>query len=602
MYIERRNLSPQKVALIARRARLILLLVLSVLTLGFWSMQILQYRRFLEQAHRNMFRQVDVRAPRGLIMDRNRQVMAENKLNFNLFLVRDRTRDLDHSLNAAARLTGMDKEVLVRRVEKFRSYPGSYPIPLRKALPLERVIYLKSRADRYPEFEVDVDPARHYPFGVLGAHILGYMAEIGEAGLQEYQGQGYRLGDEVGVTGIERRYERVLRGTLGSQQVVCDNQGRVVEVVDEVKPRIGKSLILTVDLDLQRRISGWMEGMQGTVGVLDLKTGGLLAVVSKPDYDPSVFVGRLDADQWEELSRDPSRPLRNRFIQGRYSPGSTFKTVVALAALSEGAVTAEQGVFCTGSVRIYDRVFHCWRPGGHGWVDLPEALRDSCNVYFYLLGKKLEIDVLASYANKLGMGELTGIDLPNENPGLVPTTRWKQEVLHQKWFPGETISVAIGGGMLGVTPAQCLVMISTVALRGLRPRIHLVRQIESEGGPPEQVTPSFVPSVIDRSCFEPVVEGLWRVVNGEGTGRAAGMDGFDVCGKTGTQQIISKENPNYQQLVKQERFRPHAWFVSFAPRINPRYAMVVFVEHGGEAGGIAAPLAGKIYRYLFHAT
>jgi penicillin-binding protein 2 len=286
-------------------------------------------------------------------------------------------------------------------------------------------------------------------------------------------------------------------------------------------------------------------------------------------------------------------------LQGKYSPGSIFKIVVALAGLQEGVIDSSTISLCPGWVKIYDRVFHCWQSSGHGALNVVGAIKNSCNVFFYRLGKKLDIDVIAKYARWLGLDDKTAVDLPGENKGLIPSEAWKLETLGQKWFPGETISVAIGGGMVNITPIQALRMIGTVALRGQMPQLHLLKQIENNGRVVKvfKSHPHRVP--IDKKNFELVIEGLYRVVNDGGTGRAAKVPGLDICGKTGTQQIISKEKPNYHELAKQKRFFPHSWFVSFAPKDNPEIAMVIFIEHGGDAGLVAAPIAAKIYKRIF---
>jgi penicillin-binding protein 2 len=381
--------------------------------------------------------------------------------------------------------------------------------------------------------------------------------------------------------------------------VVKDNLGKIQEVLGEEKPVIGGSVVLTIDIKLQKYIEDIFAEHRGTIGVADLGTGGILAMVSKPNFNPEFFSGPLEQEEWLALMNDPDKPLHNKFLQGLYLPGSVFKIVMTLAGLEEKVIEPATTSMCYGRIKIYDRVFHCWKRSGHRNMDLYNGIKNSCNVYFYRLGKKLDIDVIAGYARSLGLGEFTGIDLPNEKRGLFPTKAWKLEALNQKWFPGETISVAIGGGIMNVTPVQVLTMISTVALRGQMPRLHLLKQIEKDGQVVETFEPVFKQVPIARENFEIVVEGLYRVVNDGGTGRAARINGLDICGKTGTQLILSLENPNYKQLVKQKRFQPHAWFVSFAPRNDPKIAMVVFVENGGDAGAVAAPIAKKIYRRIF---
>lgn len=600
MYIEKRKLSKQEIQRLSFTITLILTLVFVVLLFVFWNTQILKKRYYNELASRNIIKDLEVKAPRGLVLDRTGIRLAENKLNFTLFLVREFSKDIKATVDAVHRITGMEKEAVQKKIKKYTHYPEFFMIPLAKDLPLEQVIYIESRSDELPELKIEIEPARAYPFREVASHILGYLSELTSVELDTKKDKGYAIGDLGGKSGIERIYESSLKGKKGIRTVARDNLGQVREVIREQKPEIGRTVILTIDIELQKFIEDIFKPYKGAIGVVDLKTGGILAIVSRPNFDPEFFSGVLEREEWLSLVNDPDRPLHNKFLQGIYSPGSTFKIVVALAGLQEQVIDKSVISHCSGAVKVYDRVFHCWKSGGHGSVGIENAIKGSCNVYFYRLGKKLDIDIIAKYATMLGLGGLTGIDLPNENRGLVPTKGWKQKALKQKWFPGETISVAIGGGMINITPIQALQMISTVALRGRKPKLHLLKSVKENGETVMDFRPQFETVPIAREHFELVIDGLSRVVNQEGgTARSARIPNLEICGKTGTQQVISRENPNYKTLVKQDRFKPHSWFVSFAPRVNPEIAMVVFVENGGDAGIIAAPLAGKIYKYLF---
>ncbi len=597
MYIEKRKLSQHEIERISIVINIFLIALFIFLLFAFWNVQILKNQYYTDLATSNIRKEIEIKAPRGLILDRKRRRLSENKINFNLFLTREYSRNMNRTVKTAAKITGMGPDEIKKAIDKYKGYPKAYAIPIRKDLPLGKVIYIESRSDELPEFEINIEPARAYPYKEMASHILGYISELTAEELVEKKG--YKLGDLIGKSGIEKIYESSLRGTGGVRTVVKDNLGKVREVLDEENPTIGGSVILTIDLELQEYIEELFKEHNGTVGVVDLKTGGMLAMVSKPNFNPEFFSGPLERDKWLALINDPAKPLHNKFLQGLYLPGSVFKIVMALTALEEKAVDTSTVSTCFGRVKVYNRYFHCWKRSGHGNMNIYDALKESCNVYFYRLGKKLDIDVIAKYAQMLGLGRKTQMDLPNEKKGLFPTKEWKLRELKQKWFPGETVSVAIGGGMMNVTPAQVLTMISTVALRGRVPRLHILDQIEKDGEVVERYKPEFRDAPIRKESFEIVIEGLHRVVNDGGTGRAAKIDGLDICGKTGTQLILSLENPNYKQLVKQKRFMPHSWFASFAPRDNPEIAMVVFVENGGDAGAIAAPIAKKIYRKVF---
>lgn len=599
MFTSKKKLTPDTVKRTATTATVVLTVLFLALFFVFWNTQVAHHEHYLDLAIRNMTRQVEMEAPRGMILDRQRRILAENRIDFTLFLVPENVRDRDRTLRLASFFTGRRESQIQKTLDKYRLQPKSFQIPIKNNLPLATVIFIESRQDEFPEFRIDIQPLRAYPNGPSAAHALGYISEISEEELQRRRPERYRLGDIVGHSGLEAKYEAYLRGRKGQQTVIKDNLEKVQTVVRRKSPEIGATVVLTLDLQLQRFIEELFRPYRGVVAVMDLQTGGLLALVGNPTFDPEMFATTMEVEQWQAVLNDPQKPLQNKFIQGIYSPGSVFKIVMALTGLQEKAITPATTAWCTGSALIYDRVFHCWNAFGHGEVDLARALTHSCNIYFYNLGKKLDIDVIARTARLLGLGGATGVDLPNENTGLVPGTEWKQRVLRQKWFPGETISVAIGGGSLNVTPAQVLNLIATVALRGRMPTMHLLQSVEKDGRTLAEFQPRFRTVPIAAEHFETVIDGLHGVVNNGGTGRAALVAGLDICGKTGTSPIISKENPNYRVLVREERFRPNSWFASFAPRHAPRIAMVVLVENGGDGGVIAAPLAGAIYRHYF---
>lgn len=599
MYIEKRILSIKDTQRISISVSIILLFLFIVLLFAFWNIQVLKCDYYKTLAIKNIYREIEIKAQRGLIVDRKNNIIAENRLNFSLFLIKKSIKDFEKTIKFINLVTNIDKEKILNKINKYKRYPGSYSIPIKKNLPLDKVIYVKSRFDEFPEFKIAIEPTRLYPYKSIGSHILGYMGEITLKELNRKKYGTYNLGENIGKSGIEKQYEEYLRGVNGVQIVLKDNLGRIQKVLSEKTPKIGKKIVLTIDWDIQEYIEEIFKDYIGSVGVVDLGTGGIIAIVSKPNFKPESFSSFLDRDEWNELINNPNKPLTNKFIQGLYAPGSVFKIVMALAGLQEKVINTSTVVNCYGSVKIYGRTFHCWNTSGHGPMNLYNGVKNSCNVFFYTLGKKLDIDIIAKYAKMLGLGSQTNIGLPNEKLGLIPTKSWKLKHLHQKWFPGETISVSIGGGMLSVTPAQVLLMISTVALRGNMPQLHIVKRIEENEKVVSTFKPIFKHVPIKKKNFEILIEGLFRAVNDEGTGRAAKVKGLDICGKTGTQPIISKENPNYERLIKIYRFKAHSWFASFAPRKHPEIAVVVFVEHGGDAGAIAAPIAAKIYKKIF---
>ena len=598
MFINKNRITPEYTQRMYIFSAVFLVLIFLGIFFAYWRLQIVQYDRYRQLAIGNIMKTIELAAPRGLILDRNGAVLSENKINFTLFLIRESIRDLEETIRSVAAITGRSLPEVRKAIAKYNDYPGFYMIPLKNNLPLAQVVYIESRQDEFPELRIGIEPTRTYPSGTTASHVLGYISEISAAELKQGAIENYQIGSVVGISGIEKQYEGFLKGVKGQQTVIKDNQGRIQQMVREEKPVIGDSVMLTIDLTLQKFIEEQMGAEKGAVGVVDLESGGILAMVSTPNFNPDIFSTALAWQDWQTVINDPEYPLENRFLQGRYSPGSVFKIVMALAALQEKLITPDTAFFCSGSLPIYDRTFHCWNSAGHGLVNLYEALRNSCNIYFYNLGKRLDIDTIARYASWLGLGHKTNIDLPNELDGLVPTSDWKLKTFGYKWFPGETISVAIGHGQLVVTPAQMLNMVATVARRGRIPNLHLLQKIERNGVVEKafNAAPRRVP--IDEANIEAVIEGLFRVVNAQGTGWAAAVPEMEICGKTGTSQIIAKDNPRYQNLTAQKRFRPHSWFVSFAPRHQPRIAMVILVENGGDGSRVAAPLAAKIYRQL----
>jgi penicillin-binding protein 2 len=598
MFIEKRTITPPEQKRIAGIASFFLIVVFVFFILSFWSIQILKGKDYAIKAQKNIHDKLVLKAPRGIISDRNGVVIASNRLHFSLFFRQSFQDQLQSISKEHLTNIGINDRELKTRLSFYSGKNSRELIPIRRNLPLESVVYLEARPELLSAFQIEIEPARAYPFGKSGSHVLGFMNEISSSELDLLKDSGYSMGDVIGKTGLEKQYENFLRGNKGRQSVIKDNLGNIHGVTEVVYPTIGATVTTTLDFQLQEQIEQIFSSHIGVVAVIDLQHGGIVSLVSQPNFDPEILSGIITSDFWEATLSDPSRPLQNRFSQGLYSPGSVFKLAVALAGISENIISPESMVFCSGSVQIYDRPFRCWQPGGHGYVNLADAIKGSCNVYFYQLGRKLDVDQIAHYALQLGLGQPTGIDLPNEKQGIIPTKSWKEREKNQAWFPGETISVSIGGGWVSVTPAQVLKMISIIALRGHIPNIHLVSSIEKNGKLVYEHKSVRKKTSITPAHYEDIIEGMWRAVNKEGTARRTAITDLDICGKTGTQQILSKENPNYAQLVLQKRFKPHAWFASFAPRNKPEYAMVILVENGGDAGQIAVPIAEKVYRLL----
>jgi len=447
-----------------------------------------------------------------------------------------------------------------------------------------------------PDVVVEEVPTRRYPSDAMAAHLFGYVGQATEAQVLD----GIPSGAVVGQYGLEQVYNRLLMGRDGARRVVVNSVGREMSTIAEIPPVRGPRVQLTIDADLQKAAEDGFRhaGFNGAALILDPRNGEVLTYVSTPAYDPNDFATGIDRATWAALNRDVLRPLENRVIRGRYSPGSTFKIVVAAAALEEGIIEPDHRITCNGGATFFGRYYRCHLKGGHGSVNLREAIEKSCNVYFYTLGNMLGVDKIYKWAQKLGMVGPTGIDLPNEQASIIPNTEWKRQRTGEPWYPGETISVAIGQGQVTVTPASLAMMITTVANGGTVVTPHVVKAVDEGSG----WVPVPVPAVADAVVFKPSTlaalrDGLWMAVNREGTGRRGRIPGRDVAGKTGTAQIISSEG-RARAANSGRDLRDHGWFVFFAPRDNPEVAGVVFGEHA-EHGYLTAPIARHVLETYF---
>lgn len=566
--------------------------VFVLLAASFWVLQVAQHERFLVMAENNHQRTIALRAPRGVVFDRDGRVLVENRHSYSISIVREHTKDLDRTLRLLASVLDIDEARLRDIVDRNRSLPAYRPITLVQDATLAQVAAVTARRLDFelPDVVVAQVPTRRYPADSLAAHLFGYVGEASDA--QISQGEALKGGDIVGQSGLEKAYNDRLMGRDGARLVVVNSLGREIRTLEQVDPFEGARLRLTIDADVQRAVEDAFHayGYNGAAVLLEPQTGEVLAFSSLPSFDPNAFSTGIDRETWNALNTDALRPLNDRAIQGRYAPGSTFKIAVAAAALEEGVITPDFRVRCTGSAVLHGHRFRCWNAAGHGSVDLREAIEQSCNVYFYTIGNMVGVDRIHTWATRLGLGVPSGIDLPSESTGLVPSVAWKRAATGEPWYPGETISVAIGQGQVSVTPISLAVMMATLANGGTRVTPHLLRAIDDGTGwtpvpapAPQAVTP------LDPATDAALRDGLWRVVNGRGTGRRARLPGYDVVGKTGTAQVISLEGGRAAAGRTTRDLRDHGWFVFFAPRDNPRIAGVVFAEHG--ESGSAVPIA-----------
>jgi penicillin-binding protein 2 len=590
---------PNKLLIQQRLNWLSVIVVLAFLTLGarLWQLQIIQGSELALRAERNRVRAIQVVAPRGTISDRHNTPLVENRPAFNILLYRESVKDFETTSRFIKEKLHVSPDDLAARLHRHKGTGLYRPVVIKEDVGIEDISIVEAYKRDHPEIQLGPEPRRLYRYGSLAAHVLGYVGEVSDDELSRGTFSNAKAGDLVGKSGVERFYNQCLTGIDGKRQVLVDSIGREVGLLSEEDSIGGDELQLTLDLDLQLVAENLLEDKVGTIIAMDPRNGEILAMASAPWFDPNSFSTRISEQDWNLLINDPNRPLQNRAIQNSYSPGSTFKLVMALAGLSEALVDEDTRVYCSGSLFLYNRVFHCSVHEGHGAVDLETAISRSCNVFFYELGRKMGISKIARHAHSLGLGERSGIDLPGERSGLIPTPEWKQQVRGSKWFAGETISVSIGQGAVTITPLQLVRAASAIASGGLLATPHLL--FRAERLRPEMTLSlmshqlAIVPEASNR-----IRQGMWGSVNRWGTGHNAAIAGLDICGKTGTVQVIGNEKR--KELQKEgPQFEDHSWFVGFATRDTPEIAVVVFLEHGGQGGIAAAPLAREIFRAYF---
>jgi penicillin-binding protein 2 len=570
-----------------------------LLLLRLWHLQILSADEYRSRSENNRLRFVPVAASRGAILDRSGKVLVSNRPSFSLAVVPQEVKDKDGLLDRLAGLLGLDRAEMEERWNKVKGRAKYYPVVLASNISRDQVEIIEENRLRLPGVEVEMKPVREYSSSLLAAHLLGYIGEISDDELDKPGYEEFNPGDYVGKNGIERNWEQELHGNDGGRQFEVDARGRVLRTVSESYPTVGNSVVLTIDAAVQQQAEKAFGDQAGAAVALDVNSGEVLAFVSTPSFDPALFSGKLPADVWKSYLDDKRHPLENKALTGQYPPGSTFKVITALAGLENGQISDATSVNCSGSYSLGNATFKCWNRKGHGTTSLKKSLRESCDVYYYQLGERLGVDLIAKTARKFLLGAPLGIGLNNEKPGLIPTAEWKQKRFGKRWFQGETLSVAIGQGYVLMTPIQMASMIATVANEGTVYRPYLVKRIVDTDGKPLK---EFKPEVIGRTGisadkFRLVKQGLFAVVNEPGgTGGMARLYDVRVAGKTGTSQVVklrdSRRGTPYQ-------FRDHALFVAYAPYDKPEIAVAVVVEHGEHGGSAAAPIAGRMLRAYF---
>ena len=562
---------------------------------GFWQLQVQSPERYLKRAEENYTKSLRMPATRGRLLDREGRVLVGNTTRFNVLL----SKVLYDSKNLPLIEQGLNisGEEILRKLAYSASNkePQQKSVTLKEHLTHSEIAFVEAHRIELPELELSKFQKRLYPKEGLASHVVGYLGEISDTELEELKFIHHEPGSEIGKAGLERQYNNLLGGVDGVRVVVTDSLGKERQVFEHLAAKPGKDIRLTLDLDLQAVSELAMEDRIGAVIALDPRNGEVLALVSTPNYFPDQFVDGIPTHIWKELINHPDKPFFNRAIQAQLAPGSIFKPVIALAAQEQGIMDSKFSVVCQGGANFHGRYFRCHRNTGHGRVTLYEALAQSCDIFFYELGNKLGIDQIAKYSRLVGLGIATGIDLPNEKQGLVPSTKWKIRFLREKWYPGETISVSIGQGALTVTPIQMAYAIGGLITGGEWHRPHLIPWKVQDGLSEDFTPPRPKRASLDPTAVKEIVRGLWGVVNDGGTGTRAQLPGHEICGKTGTAQVVSR---SLQQKSTETGHKDNAWFVGFAPCQQPEIVVVSLLEHG-EHGHLAAPIVRDVIKTYF---
>ncbi|MCJ7501397.1 penicillin-binding protein 2 [bacterium] len=575
-------------------------LIFLMLLFYFWRLQVLDYSLYLRLSDNNRIRLIDMAATRGIVTDRNGVILADSTPNYTLALIpEDMGTDREAEIVSLADLLGRDGAQAVEWFEKNATHAPYSAVRVFEHLDPEEVALFEVNQDYFPGSRLMVVPRRFYPYGKIAAHIFGYVGEISREQLDSGEYPGTRKGDSVGKYALEKAYDQYLRGKDGGRQVEVDARGRELSILGATEPSPGANVTLTLDIRLQKALELELWEERGAGVLMNVETGEILAMVSRPAFDPNEFSLRLTSERWNEIVRDPGHPMQSRAIQGMYPPGSTFKVVTAIAALMEKSMDPDEPIFCSGGYRYGGRTYRDWKLGGHGKVDLYKAIVESCDVYFYQAGERTGIDAMARWASVLGLGRKTGLDIPGEKEGLIPSLDWKKRARGEIWFPGETLSAAIGQGFVLVTPLQLTSLYGTIARRGTHMDPYLVSRIEDVAGNELYRRDPAVKheSEIPDDVFDRIISGLAGVVaDDSGTGRVARWAGVPVAGKTGTAQVVRlQELPEGEEEFPYE-LRDHSWFAAFAPVNRPKVVAAVVVEHGGHGSSSAAPIVTRLIK------
>jgi penicillin-binding protein 2 len=576
----------------------IILAIFLILAYGLWRLQVVQSDFYTTLAEKNKTRNVPILAPRGKILDREGRTIVDNYPSFSALLLRDTARDLTADADLIAQGLHLDAKEVRERIRKFASMPQYQPIYLKDDITPDELAFIESHRNELPDLDTIMAHRRLYPRNGFMAHLIGYVGEVSEQMLNQPRWELYNPGDVVGQSGVELEYNPILMGKNGSRQAVVNSRGKEVGQLEEKPAEPGKQLKLTIDVDLQIAAEQALEGRNGAIIAIDPRTGEILAMVSRPTFDPNNFAVRIKREEWAKLVNDEDHPLLNKAIQAQLAPGSTFKIIMATAGLQEN-IAQNMKVVCNGGATFYGRYFKCWVVAEHrvhGVVDIRKAIYQSCDVFFYTLAEKLGIERIAKYATMFGLGQKTGIDLPQEVSGVMPSEEWKIRNFKQKWYAGETISVGIGQGAVAATPIQLARAIGAIASGGVlrRPHVAFPGDLSSNLIPASRV-PDEVRVPVDPKNWEIITDAMSEVVNPGGTAPSAHLQGIDFAGKTGSAQTISNLLKAKMGAAGKAKFKDNGWFVGVEPRRNPEIVVCALLEEG-EHGYLAARTAAQVIK------
>jgi penicillin-binding protein 2 len=586
-----------------RIAGLMTLIVAVLITaaLRLYYLQVIRHHDLAELADRNRIRIQRLPALRGLVFDRHLRPLVDTKPSFDAVIVPEDSPDVATTVMRLEKLIGPNN--MAKKIDDAddEGRPEFEPVVVDERMDWSQVVALETHQLELPGVSLQVTPRRHYLYDSLAAHLLGYVGEVTVKDLNRLPD--YRMGDDIGKFGLERSWESTLRGDSGGQEIEVDSVGRRLRLLREIPERPGNSVVMTIDLDLQRVAEDAIGARAGSLVAIDPNTGYILAMASHPSYNPNIFAGGIQSSAWHELITDPSHPLENRSIQGIYPPGSTFKVVDSIAGLMDRTLTTSTSYYCPGGLYFGNREYRCWRKQGHGNIVFHRAIVESCDVFFYDVGQHLGVDRIAAWAHALGFGKKTGIELDNEKAGTIPSTEWKQRRFHERWYPAETLSVAIGQGYVAVTPIQLAELAAEVANGGTLYKPQFVRQIDALDG---SVVKSFPPIVENQTRIAPQVLAELRsamadvVAAPNGTGKSARIDGITIAGKTGTAQVVKEaQGARTKETALSDKNRDHGWFMAFAPVDHPKIAIACIIEHSGHGGSTAAPVVKAVMEKYF---